>query len=70
MGAGIERRLEIRIGWAWEQQTREQVEQRVVVQQVKPGRRAGLTAAAVGTRTDPEAPAAPADGCGQSFRWD
>ena len=69
MGVGIEGRIESQIGGAKEKQTERQVEQNFVVQQVKPAGRASLTAVAVGTRSSPEAPAASADGCGQSSRW-
>jgi hypothetical protein len=61
-----EGRIKSQVGGAREEQTGRQVEENVVVQQVEPGGRARLTAAAVGTRSGPEAPAAPADGCGQS----
>ena len=66
MGVGIEGRIESQIGRARKKQTGRQVERNVVVQHVKPGGQAKLTAATVGTRSGPEAPAAPADGCGQS----
>ena len=66
LGEEGEGRIKSQIGGAREKQTGRQVEENVVVQQVEPGGRARLTAAAVGTRSGPEAPAAPADGCGQS----